>query len=383
MAFIIGSFYFFYFSIVAIYVIFMPKVLQLVGYSPWEIGIIFAAAPLVRFLMPFLFLKYISLDAKVFNAALILSFLSSLMFYPFISSFWPLLFTNILLGIGMSLVIPYVESVALSHMPKESYGKVRLFGSIGFILVSLILVNYLSSYTNAIVFLNISTFLTLIFGLLTARHEARQILTPGSKGKAFNLVGHWPLWLSFFLMQVGFGAFYNFFTIYTSSYPIGIERFNISVMDMTIYLWSFGVICEVFMLYFQAPLLKHNLLKLLQFTVAVTVIRWLILALFPENLLLLFISQSIHAFSFALYHSSAIMYLHSLYADKKLSQQFFAGIAYGMGGFIGAAGSGFIYEISPQGLYLVAAMITLLSFTFLWMEYKRSLLAPERLDRAS
>lgn len=383
MAFIIGSFYFFYFSIVAIYVIFMPKVLQMVGYSPWEIGILFAAAPLVRFLMPFLFLKHISLDAKVFNFALLLTFASSLLFYPFISLFWPLLLTNILLGIGMSLSIPYVESVALSHMPKESYGKVRLFGSIGFILVSLVLVNYLSSATNAIIFLNISTFVTLVFGLLTAKHEAKQVLTEDLGGKAFRLLEHWPLWLSLFLMQVGFGAFYNFFTIYASSHSIGLEQFNISALDMTIYLWSFGVICEVFMLYFQAPLLQNNLLKILQISVAITVIRWLILALFPENLALLFISQSIHAFSFALYHSAAIMYLHSLYANKKLSQQFFAGIAYGMGGFIGAAGSGFIYEFSPQGLYVVAAIITLLSFTFLWLENRRTQLPLEHLNTTS
>ncbi len=383
MALIIGSFYFFYFSIVAVYVIFMPKVLQMVGYSPWEIGILFAAAPLIRFLMPFLFLRYISLNAKVFNAALLLSFVASLLFYPFLSSFWPLLLSNILLGIGMSLSIPYVESVALSHMPKESYGKVRLFGSIGFILVSLVLVNYLSTPTNAIVFLNLSALLTLIFGLLTARHEARQVLAEDSAGKPFSLLEHWPLWLSLFLMQVGFGAFYNFFTIYASSHAIGLEQFDISSMDMTIYLWSFGVICEVFMLYFQAPLLQNNLLKILQFAVGITVVRWMILALFPENLGLLFISQSIHAFSFALYHSAAIMYLHSLYANKKLSQQFFAGIAYGMGGFIGAAGSGFIYEISPQGLYIVAAMITLLSFTFLWIENRRTHLSPEHPNTAS
>ncbi len=383
MALIIGSFYFFYFSIVAVYVIFMPKVLQIVGYSPSEIGIIFAAAPLVRFLMPFLFLKYISLDARVFNAALVLTFVSSLLFYPFISFFWPLLLSNILLGIGMSLVIPYVESVALSHMPKESYGKVRLFGSIGFILVSLVLVNYLATPTNAITFLNISALLTLVFGLLTARHEAKRVIAKDSEGKPFRLMEHWPLWLSLFLMQVGFGAFYNFFTIYASSHPIGVEQFDLSAMEITIYLWSFGVICEVFMLYFQAPLLQGNLLRLLQLSVGITVIRWLILAFFPENLVLLFISQSIHAFSFALYHSAAIMYLHSLYANKKLSQQFFAGIAYGMGGFIGAAGSGFIYEVSPQGLYVVAAMITLLSFMFLWLEHRRTCLSSKSLDITS
>ena len=372
MSFIIGSFYFFYFSIVAVYIIFMPKVLQMVGYSPSDIGILFAASPLVRFLIPFLFVKYITLTPKVFNTALILTFCASLLIYPFLESFWPLLFTNVLLGIGMSLTLPYVESVALSHMPKERYGKVRLFGSIGFILVSLVLVNYLSSPYNAIVFLNISAFLTLVFGFFVLKNEEKHISHSIKEGKAFNLFEHWPLWLSLFLMQVGFGGFYNFFTIYASSHPIGLEAYNISAMDMTIYLWSFGVVCEVFMLYFQAPLLKNNLLKVLQFSIAITTLRWLILAFFPENLVLLFISQSIHAFSFALYHSAAIMYLHSLYSDKKLSQQFFAGIAYGLGGFIGAFGAGFIYELSPQGLYLLAALITLGSFLFLWLESQRS-----------
>ncbi len=372
MPFIIGSFYFFYFSIVAVYIIFMPKVLQMVGYSPSDIGILFAASPLVRFLIPFLFLKYLTLSPRLFNSALILTFCASLLFYPFIESFWPLLFTNILLGIGMSLSLPYVESVALSKMPKERYGKVRLFGSIGFIFVSLVLVQYLSSPYNAVVFLNIGAFLTLVFGFFVLRNEGRHPSIPEEEGKAFNLLAHWPLWLSLFLMQVGFGGFYNFFTIYASSHSIGLEEYNISSMDMTIYLWSFGVVCEVFMLYFQAPLLKNNLLRVLQFSIGITVLRWLILSLFPENLSLLFISQSIHAFSFALYHSAAIMYLHSLYSDKKLSQQFFAGIAYGMGGFLGAFGAGFMYEFSPQGLYLLAALITFFSLIFLLLESKRS-----------
>jgi len=371
MAFITAAFYFFYFAIVAVYVIFMPKVLNMVGYSPSEIGILFAAAPLVRFAIPFFFLKYFSFTPKVFNNALLLTFIASCIFHFVLNNFWGLLFTNILLGIGMSLVIPYVESVALSYMPKDSYGKVRLFGSIGFILVSLVLVKFLDTPINAIIFLNISAFLTLVFGLFISQYEKKNTLEEKNEGKRFSLLAHWPLWLSLFLMQVAFGGFYNFFTIYASSYPIGLESYNISSMDMTIYLWSFGVICEVFMLYFQAPLLQNNLLGVLKFSVGITIFRWLILASFPENIYLLFISQSIHAFSFALYHSAAIMYLHSLYSNKKLSQQFFAGIAYGLGGFIGAMGSGFIYEITPQGLYLTTAFITLASFIFLNLEQKR------------
>ncbi len=371
MAFILSAFYFFYFSIVGVYIIFMPKVLQMLGYAPSEIGILFAASPLVRFILPFLFIRYIQLTPKLFSYALFLTFISSLLFYFTLENFYLLLITNILLGIGMSLSIPYVESFALTHMPKERYGKVRLFGSIGFILVALVLVNYLNNPLNAISFLIAATFFTLIFGLFIFKLENKIISTSKEMEKSFKLLLHWPLWVSLFLMQVGFGGFYNFFTIYASSHAIGLQDFNISAMDMTIYLWSFGVICEVIMLYFQAPLLKNNLLKILQFSIAITVIRWLMLAFFPENIILLFISQSIHAFSFALYHSAAIMYLHSLYTNKKLSQQFFAGMAYGLGGFIGASISGFIYEFSPQGLYIITALITFMSFVFLSLERKK------------
>ena len=372
MSYILGSFYFFYFSIVGVYIIFMPKVLQMVGYAPSEIGILFAASPLVRFILPFLFIRTIQLTPKLFALALVLTFFSSLLFYFTLENFYLLLMTNILLGIGMSLSIPYVESFALTHMPKERYGKVRLFGSIGFILVALVLVNYLNEPLNAINFLNTATFFTLLFGIFIFRLENKITSPSQDKETRFNLLAHWPLWISLFLMQVGFGGFYNFFTIYASSYPIGITNLNISALDMTIYLWSFGVICEVFMLYFQAPLLQNNLLKVLQFSIFITVLRWLILAFFPENIIVLFLSQSIHAFSFALYHSAAIMYLHSLYTNKKLSQQFFAGIAYGLGGFIGASISGFIYEVSPQGLYLVMALITFISFIFLALERKKA-----------
>ncbi len=365
MAFLLGSFYFSYFAIVAVYIIFMPKVLEQVGYLPSQIGILFAAAPLVRFLMPFLFLKHIRLNAKVFSFSLALALVSSLLIHPFITFFWPLLIINVTLGIGMSLVLPYVESLALSHMPKERYGKVRLFGSIGFILVSLVLVRYLNDPHNAVFFLNFSTVFTALFGLLLIRYERRKSLEESPQEGKFNLLAHWPLWLSLFFMQVGFGGFYNFFSIYASSYPIGISDWHLSAMDMTVYLWSFGVICEIVMLYFQGPLLQNRLLFVLMVSVGVTIFRWLILALFPDKLALLFLSQSLHAFSFALYHSAAIMYLHGLYTNKKLSQQFFAGIAYGLGGFVGASISGFIYEVSPQGLYIVMAFITLLSLGFL------------------
>jgi len=156
-------------------------------------------------------------------------------------------------------------------------------------------------------------------------------------------------------MQMSFGGFYNFFTIYETEHNISLE--------MTSYLWSFGVICEILMLYFQAPLLKDNLLNLIKICVGITIIRWFLLYLYPDSLTITFLTQSLHAFSFGLYHSTVIIFLYTLYENKKLAQQFMYGVAYGLGGFIGAFVAGAVYG---EFLFLFSALFALLSFISLY-----------------
>lgn len=363
---LIALFYFFYFAIVAIYVIFLPKVLFMVGYTPSEIGIIFAAGPLVRFGLPFLFLKGIKLDLATFNSALALLMLAGLSFFMTLDHFWPLLLSNIAMGIGMSLILPYIEVLALSLIGKESYGKVRLFGSIGFILVALVLVRFLAVPTTALLFLLVMITLTVFSGYIIAHLDNKNVNAPESiEGKHLNLFAHWPLWLGLTLMQVSFGPFYNFFTIYETAHGISLET--------TIYLWSFGVIAEIILFYFQGPLLRRNLLKLLEFSLLVTVGRWLLTYLFPDNLPVLYFAQSLHAFSFALFHTAAISYLYELYSERKLAQQFFFGISYGLGGFIGAVSAGYIYELWPSILFLYAALISSFAYLSIRLSTRHSL----------
>ncbi|MBD3800144.1 MAG: MFS transporter [Campylobacterales bacterium] len=355
MSLLVSAFYFFYFAIIGVYVIFMPKVLEMVGYAPSEIGIIFASAPLVRFAVPFAFMCGLRLDRTVFNGALLLMLGAAAAFFPALPHFWALLAANITLGIGLSLILPYIEVIVLELIGKERYGKVRLFGSVGFILVALALVKVLDAPQTALFFLMGTTLLTALFGYLIAGNDAKQRReAPATSGaESFSLLTHPGLWLGFLLMQISFGPFYNFFTIYETAHGVS--------LDMTIYLWSFGVIAEIVLFYFQGPLLRRNLYALLEFAAGVTVLRWLIVWQFPENLPLLFAAQSMHAISFALFHTAAISYLYTLFTQKKLAQQFFFGISYGLGGFIGAVGSGYIYEYLPGALFLTAAAASALA----------------------
>ena len=353
----LSAFYFFYFAAVGVYIIFLPKVLHDIGYSTFDIGIIFALAPLMRFLTPFLFLKHIKLDQKMFKTALYLSVISSSLFYLTINNFYLFMINNALLGVCLSLILPYLEVTAISTLGKEKYGKSRLYGSVGFMLISLVLARFLSEPSIAIHYYLILNILTVVFALLLLEFDTQN--ETKQSDEPFSFFKYWPFWLSLFFMQVSFGAFYNFFTIYETEHGISLE--------MTSYLWSFGVVCEILMLYFQAPLLKNNLLNVIKFCLGITIFRWVLLYLYPDSLNVTFFTQSIHAFSFGLYHSAVIMYLYTLYENKKLAQQFMYGVAYGLGGFIGAFVAGAVYG---EYLFLFSALFSLISLISLQLVKK-------------
>jgi len=363
MPILLSGFYFFYFGVIGIYIIFLPKILSLLGYSSSEIGIIFSASPLVRFILPFFFTNGFELNKNRFNLAVILMLISSISFYLTLQNFYALFLSNIALGVAMSLILPYVEVIALNSIKKEKYGKVRLFGSIGFIAVALILVKFLSSAYIAIFYLIGFSFLTAIFSYFVAKKDGKvKDNKKGSKDK-IDIFKDWQLWLGLILMQVSFGAFYNFFTIYETAH-------NIS-LDMTINLWVFGVIVEIIMLFFQGTLLqKFSLVTILQFTTLSAVLRWFLVFYFPTSLPILFFAQSLHALSFALFYTAAISYLHILYSNKVLAQQFFSGLTFGLGGLIGAISSGYIYDIYPDYIFLVSSVIALLATILLFLVAK-------------
>jgi PPP family 3-phenylpropionic acid transporter len=58
----------------------------------------------------------------------------------------------------------------------------------------------------------------------------------------------------------------------------------------------------------------------------------------------------------------------SLYTQKKLAQQFFLGIAFGLGGSVGAVLSGQIYG---DKIFLIEAIITFMAFIVLWIHQRR------------
>lgn len=346
-----SAFFFFYFAIIGVYIIFLPKILQILGYSPMQIGIIFAIAPLTRFLIPFLFQKWFQLTIWVFYTALVLAAISGILFYITINNFFLFILPNFLLGASLGLILPFLETYALEYLGKEHYGKARLFGSLGFMAVGIVLAKLLRDTNMGLHFFLGSVILMIFFGAGITRGNSDFSHSNTPTGK-LEFMPHSGFWLNLFFMQMSFGAFYNFFTIYQTDAGVSLE--------VTSWMWAFGVICEVVLFYFQGIFIKRfELLSLVQFATLMTAIRWLLLFIFPGYILIAFFSQAFHAFSFALHHSAAFSYLHTIYSNRRLAAQFYYGFSFGLGGFVGALIAGWIY--GPY-LYLGAAIMALFGF---------------------
>jgi len=359
----LSLFYFSYFALVGVYIVFVPKVLLDFEYTKLQIGIIGSAAPFMRFLLPFIFKHYIELTQYIFRLALLFTFIGALLLLGTVENFWTYLIANLLFGAAMGVILPFVETIALSTLSKKLYGKIRLWGSVGFIVVVLALGELNVSSTLTFYCLSILAFFTFLFGYFIVHKENVSKGEEEEKSSAFSLKKYWAFWISIFLMQVAFGGFYIFFTIYAEE-----QGFSSKVVS---YLWSFGVICEIVMLYFQGALLQRNLLTILKVATLITSFRWLLLYLYPSSLYLTFLGQSLHAVSFALYHTAAITYVFFLYTQKRLAQQFFLGISFGLGGALGAFIAGVVFESYPKQLFLVESFIALIAFLMLLVHTKR------------
>ena len=361
----IGLFYFFYFSVVGIYIIFLPKLLLSDGLSAAQVGVIYGAGPFMRFLLPFAFWHLFHLTHSLFRFALILGVISVLLMWFWVGNFWLYLIANLLFGASAGAILPFVDTIALQTISKELYGKARLWGSIGFMIVALVLGVHLGNIHHGIFALGIAVMATMIAGYNIVKYdfEKQSNKNPREQNRDFSLLRYWAFWLSAFLLQVSFGGFYNFFTIYETANGVSLQTAG--------YLWSFGVLCEIIIFYFQGSLLRENLLTLLKLATATAILRWSLLYIFPHSLLAAYVSQSMHAFSFALYYTAIISYVYRLYKQKKLAQQFLLGLSYGLGGSLGAVIAGWIYDFDSNLLFGFEAFIAFLSLIFIYVHQKR------------
>ena len=361
-------FYAAYFAFVGLYSPFLGPYLKDRGYDLHTIAIALGMMQFVRILGPF-FWGWLS-DHFGHHGRWIQFgscagfFFSLILFFDLESSTYLFLFI-FLLNISVSGLIPMSDTYCMGVCKGNAglYGKVRLFGSLGFVLAVLGFgaVAEFVGYVAYPHWMAVTLFFSFLFSLKfqysrseTGRSlvELTQQQTRGMcfSIKPFSSSAMLAFWAASFFMLLAHGIFYAYYSLYLLDYHYA--EFTIGG------LWAFGVLCEVIFFACQTYFFQRfSLSAWLCFGYAACAIRFLITALFPSSLFAMVIAQSLHALTFAAHHTASISWLriHTPSALQVRGQALYSTIAYGLGGSAGALLGRYIWESKGASMVFYGA----------------------------
>ncbi len=351
-------FYFTSFAVLGVYLPYFNVYLSELRFSPFEIGVIAALPPLMKIGVPVLWAHWAdrfglrrelsiaaALMASVFFAALL-----------FTTRFLPVLAIMALFSIFWAPVLPLVEAATLEAADRHTvdYGRIRLWGSVGFIVVSVGLGVVLDRFSSRWIIVG-------MLGLLAANALAAARLpesdiahAPSSEGLAAHL--RRPAVVTFlavcFLMQVSHGTYYGFFSIHLAA--IGYSKGEIGA------LWAFAVFIEIAAMAASGPLIRAmGSAAVLTLALVAGVLRWSLYAA-TDALPLLILAQSLHALTFAAFHVAAVLFMFRLFPPqlRAVGQSLYGSASYGLGLTAGMLLNGAFYELAgPRAMFGASAVI--------------------------
>ncbi len=364
----LAFFYAAIFASVGVFLPYWPLWLEFRGLSPSEIGLIIGASFWPRIITSLL-IPYLAdrlgkrRIAMIWLTALTLLGLTG---FALVSEFWLFMLLSLLTGATWASILPLGEAISLNQTARFeiSYGRVRLWGSITFILISIGAGHALEIFDASIVFPLIlgMTFLTLIACFTMPRVDQAPSNTDGLQlSVLFRRLELWQLVIASGLIQVSHAVFYGFGTIHWRA--AGHSEATIG------WLWAEGVIAEVLLFMWGAKLIgRIGNRHLIMVAGVLAVLRWLLNGL-SSDLPLLVITQALHAGSFALTYLATLDYLRATTppALQASAQGFYSAI--GLAPLFGLMTplSGWLYgNVQGQAFFAMAALAaagTLLALT--------------------
>lgn len=255
---------------------------------------------------------------------------------------------------------PLSEALILAEMRGDysPYGRLRLWGSVGFIASVVAAGPLLDRHgVDAMPWIALALLVLVLVSSLRMRETAHD---DGARPKASlpDLLRRREViafFASTFLMIAAHASLYVFLSLYLAQ--IGYSNTVIGLM------WSVGVVAEILFFFYQAPLFRRfGVRKLMLASLAVAAARFLMIGLGAQSLALLLAAQLLHAVTFGVHHSASIITLQRWFSGptQARGQALFTSISYGLGGTLGGlAMSGLWDRFGAQAVYLAAALFSL------------------------
>ena len=304
----LSMFYIAYFAMVGITLPFFPVWLVSKGLTPENIGIIIGFSTFIRvFFDPII--AHLADRQGIRQPIIVLLSSFALIFFSFYfisDTFWAIFLVTIIFSSCWGGTQPLAESLTIvsAKIADFQYGRIRLWGSITFILAAVIMGKMLINNSPNIILLMI--FGTVCF-LLTVSIFLPKLNSPKSRDRKFPIIllirdKYFILVvLAAALIQSSHAVYYGFGTIHWQK--AGIPESTIGL------LWGEGVAAEIILFIFGGVLLRYiSAIQLIILGGVFGVIRWIGTGIEVELINLLFL-QILHGFTFGATHLGVIHFI--------------------------------------------------------------------------
>ncbi|MDC9581815.1 3-phenylpropionate MFS transporter [Xenorhabdus sp. PR6a] len=389
----LGLGYFTYFFSYGIFLPFWSIWLKGEGIEASMIGILLGVGMVARFIGSLVISPTIKDPANLISALRILSLLALLFAVCFVfSSHWAWLFF-VMVGFNLffSPLVPLSDALAGTWHKQFTfdYGKVRVWGSIAFIISSSLTgilmsangINFSLSRLN--IDWNISfdrlnawmghhlfgthqiilAFLIFSITAMLLGMMLKPSIMPVGKIKAANtnavsfkaLLSEKSVWqflICVTLLQAAHAGYYSFGSIYWEQ-----AGYSSSTIG---YLWSLGVVAEVVIFTFSKQLFRRwSARNLLLLSGTCGVVRWGLMGTSTELSMLILI-QILHCGTFTVCHLAAMRFIGARKENEIIRlQATYSALAMGGGIAVMSMIAGFMYEHIGSGIFWVMALIVL------------------------
>jgi PPP family 3-phenylpropionic acid transporter len=365
----LSAVYFFYCTFVGAFAPYFGLYLKSLAFSAFQIGVLMSLYQIARIFMPNAWGWLADHTGKGVRIVQ-LTCLASLVLY--LGVFAGTSFNWLLVCIGLMCVfwsapMPLLEAVTLGHLKEASsgYGRIRLWGSIGFI-ATVVGLGYLLDYVAIRVLL--WAILGLMTGTLLVTFWLPEVAIPHHESAQASV---WQILrrpevaaflASCFLMAAAHGVYYTFYSIYLVDH--GYSKTAVGL------LWATGVLCEI-LLFLAMPRLAHRfgLRRILLASFALAVVRFLLMGWCVASVTLMVLAQTLHAATFGSFHASSVAVTQRFFRGRHHSrgQALYTSVSYGLGGTVGGLVSGWMWErAGPALTFSVSSVATMIGFLLLW-----------------
>ncbi len=357
---VLSSQYFLYFGVMGMFLPFFNLYCYDLGFSGWQIGTLSAARSVVLIVLGIawgMVADHYQCRRPIF---ILCNFASAALWGLFLltADFYWMLAATVAYGIFYAPIIAFMEAFAMDMLgrDKQRYGRMRVWGSVAFITIVLILGRVIDTHGVKIIIR-----LILIGSWVQALVALGFSNAPAQGGGAFGpglrrlLAPDVVVFLVCgFLMLVSHGAYYAFFSIHLKN--LGFGSFFIGAC------WALAVAAEIVVMVFSQRIFRRfNYERVLIFAFGAAVVRWAGLWATTSAAGIMGL-QLAHAFTYGVFHMASILYMDTLAPPeaKTAAQAMNNSATYGLGLMVGFFLCGALYEpLGSPALFAVSGLIAL------------------------